>query len=779
MSGIHPSLAVSNSSGECGIGALVPWAGKLWFVTYGPHKPWGSDDKLYELSPGLELRARPESVGGTPADRMIHNETNQLVLGPYFIDQNGRVRAVPPALMPGRLTAAARHLFDPARKIYIATMEEGLYEVDARTLAVREIFPDGNTRGDTAGSLLPGAHGKGAYTAQGRLVYCNNGEYGKWGPRPYHGPAGCLAEWDGKKWTVLERHPFTEVTGPGGIRGNAKPGDPLWALGWDDRSVLLKLLDRGKWSAFRLPKGSHTYDAAHGWFTEWPRIRDVDLGGGNLLMNMHGTLFAFPRGFSRAHTAGIRPLSTYLKVFGDFCRWKDRIVFACDDSDRLGPNRRLCGRSQSNLWWVEPSRLKRLGPLLGLGGPWVRDRVKAGVPSDPYLFAGYPGRMVHVLQDSGRTVTFTFEVDPGGAGRWKKILTLSVPPGGYAFHIFPSRPKGEWIRVRADKDVPHATVYFHYTGKGVSEEGEKKIFSSLARPGDREPLSLGLLRAGEGKEMLLGFAARVLEPDGRIRDAGFYRVGADLVPRPVEDTSAEKTFLKKAAPGKSRILVDRASAILVDAFGKRYRLPRGPEIYDALPKTLQSRQVRNVVTERGLLNCRGAFYELPEPASGGAAKIKPICTHDRLITDFCSWRGLLVLAGTRLRSEKDGHFFPGADGKCGLWFGAIDDLWKLGKPTGDGGPWKDTPVRKSVPSDPYLMTGYDRMSLEISHDAKIPVVFTLQVDPNGEGLWATYARFRVPPNQTLRHAFPKGYHACWARLTASRPCRATALFHYR
>ncbi|HHI68505.1 MAG TPA: hypothetical protein ENJ97_04175, partial [Planctomycetes bacterium] len=147
VSGIYPALAVSNSSGECGIGAVVPWAGRLWFVTYGPHKPWGSDDKLYELSPSLELRARPESVGGTPADRMIHDETDQLVIGPYFIDRTGRVRAVPPALMPGRLTAAARHLFDPTRKLYIATMEEGLYEVDARTLAVREIFPDGNTIG--------------------------------------------------------------------------------------------------------------------------------------------------------------------------------------------------------------------------------------------------------------------------------------------------------------------------------------------------------------------------------------------------------------------------------------------------------------------------------------------------------------------------------------------------------------------------------------------------------------------------------------------------------
>ena len=49
-----------------------------------------------------------------------------------------------------------------------------------------------------------------------------------------------------------------------------------------------------------------------------------------------------------------------------------------------------------------------------------------------------------------------------------------------------------------------------------------------------------------------------------------------------------------------------------------------------------------------------------------------------------------------------------ADGKLGLWFGAIDDLWKLGKPVGVGGPWKHTAVKAGKPSDAYLMTGYDK-----------------------------------------------------------------------
>ena len=140
VSGVYPHLVMYNNEGECGTGAVVPWAGDLWVVTYGPHCPVGSSDKLYRIKPDLTRETFPASVGGTHADRMIHRETNQLLIGPYVIDAKGNVRVVPPARMPGRLTGAARHLTDPASKVYVATMETGLYELDMRTLAVNTLI---------------------------------------------------------------------------------------------------------------------------------------------------------------------------------------------------------------------------------------------------------------------------------------------------------------------------------------------------------------------------------------------------------------------------------------------------------------------------------------------------------------------------------------------------------------------------------------------------------------------------------------------------------------
>ena len=63
FSGIYPHLAMFNNEGECGTGAVVPWANKLWVITYGPHLPFGSSDKLYEITPALEQIIRELRAG--------------------------------------------------------------------------------------------------------------------------------------------------------------------------------------------------------------------------------------------------------------------------------------------------------------------------------------------------------------------------------------------------------------------------------------------------------------------------------------------------------------------------------------------------------------------------------------------------------------------------------------------------------------------------------------------------------------------------------------------
>jgi hypothetical protein len=331
VSGIYPHLAYYNNEGECGTGAVVPWADRLWVITYGPHLPFGSSDKLYEITPELEQIVRPESIGGTPANRMIHQESSQLFIGPYAIDANRNVNVISYEEMPGRHTGNARHLFDPANKIYYGTMEEGFYEVDVNTLEPTLLYEDRNVTNqkekdesaNLPSALLKGVHGKGLYSGQGVMVYSNNGEAGQLALEQFDIEAGSLSEWDGKDWTLVRRNQFVEVTGPGGIYGNQNPEtDPIWATGWDHKSVLLGVRNpETGWDFFRLPKASHSYDGAHGWNTEWPRIRDVGTDGNpDYLMTMHGMFWRFPESFTAENSAGVRPRSAYLKVIGDFTR---------------------------------------------------------------------------------------------------------------------------------------------------------------------------------------------------------------------------------------------------------------------------------------------------------------------------------------------------------------------------------------------------------------------------------------------------------------------------
>ncbi len=777
VSGIYPHLAYFNTSGECGTGAVVPWADRLWIVTYAPHKPKGSDDQLYEIDSALRITARPESVGGTPANRFIHRESQQLFIGLHAIDAQGRVRTIPYEKMYGRPTGNARHLTDPANKIYYASMEEGFYEVDVHTLAVTELFRDEQLK-DGRKANLPGYHGKGLYSGQGRLIYANNGEHGKAALVNPEVSSGVLASWDGvaENWSAVRRNQFTEVTGPGGLTGNAAPAtDPVWSIGWDHRSLILQVLDHGAWHSYRLPKSSHSYDGAHGWNTEWPRIRDI--GETDLLMTMHGAFWRFPKNFDAMHSAGIVPRSNYLKVIGDFARWNDQVVLGCDDTAQSEfLNKRKAkgalagpGQSQSNLWFIDPAQLDRLGPPIGRGAVWLNDSVKADTPSDAFLFAGFDQRLLHLAHDAPAAVTFTLEVDRLGNNTWSELRRLEVPAGGYAFTEFSPSETGAWIRVRTSRDCAHLTATFSYRATDARTTTAASLFTGLATDASKKPLG-GLLHARGAGKKTLGLA---------VGDT-FYEMGPELQLRPSAEPGAAAWMQKHVAIPRDALALDAASVIYTDEAGKRWRLPRGRADYRLEGPLGFERTDREVCTERDLLNAAGTFFELPAENAGGIAKVRALTTHNRRIQDYASWRGLLVLTGLDAEAPvSNSHIVRSTDGKAAVWLGVVDDLWRLGKPVGVGGPWKDTAVQPGVASDSYLLTGYDRKTLTLSHTSALPVRFRVEVDLTGTGQWVNYRNVDVPAGQALAHAFPAAYQAYWIRFVAESATTATAWLDYK
>lgn len=787
-SGVYPHLAYYNNEGECGTGAVVPWKNRLWVVTYGPHLPWGSSDKLYEINDTLGIIERPESVGGTPAGRLIHRESNQLFIGPYAIDCNRNVRTISYKEAQGRYTGIAPHLFDPTEKVYIATMEEGFYEVDVNTLKTNTLYRDvnGGAHDDTevnpTNNLLPGAHGKGLYSGQGVLVFSNNGEATHEALEKFNVPSGCLAEWNGKEWKVVRRNQFTEVTGPGGIYGNTHPEtDPIWALGWDYKSLLLALREEGEWKFFRLPKASNSYDGAHGWNTEWPRIRNIGTEGApDYLMTMHGMFWHFPETFRIDDTKGIRPRSSYLKVIGDFSRWHDNIIFGCDDTAqkeflntrKIKGNLGGPGQSNSNLWFVEPERIDNLGPTNAFGSVWMNDAVKAGEVSDPFLFNNWDNRCVWVQNDNKEKVCFTFEVDVQGNGEWTVLRTENIEPKSSSFIAFAPEEKGEWIRVSVDKScIVSATFAFAMNEKRSSTSDA--IFKGVAQV-DEKPDSEGLLYCLGDNRRSLGILAKTSVGEK------YYELSGDMKLEGKDDIKTTEHIRENfKIDTEKAVEISEGSVLIVDDKERRWRLPLGKNEFTTLMKQNKLRICREVATERDLFNCHGTFYELPAENADGFAKLRPISSHNLRVNDYASYRGLLILTGVNFSNENNERMVVSDDNKFALWAGVIDDLWKLGKPVGSGGPWVDTQVEANIYSDPYLIGFYDDRVLNISHKSSYPVRFYVEVDPVGDGCWMNYTQFDIEPGESFMHHFSSAFQARWIRFKTDRKCIATTWLEYK
>ena len=921
ISGVYPHLTtygVYSQNGahfkpnhnECGIGAIVPWAGKLWMVNYAPHMPKGSEHKLYSVDSDLSMpiMVHRESVGGTPAGRMIHQESNQLLIGHHLIDAEGNVRTIQPSVMPMRVTAITRHLKDPENMVYYIDMEGAIWEANVHTLEVNRLFK----------KPVPGWHGKGGYVSQGRLVVSNNGEHrvGDYKDLKAGGEAkteeerGVLAEWDGQEWRIVERRQFTEVTGPTGIAGGSDGDDPIWTMGWDRRSVRLKLLENGQWHTYLLPKAAYCNDALHGWYTEWPRIREIT--DGRWMMDMHGMFFDFPKSFSVANTSGLRPIGSHLRYVPDFCAWNDQLVLATDETSIQGNP--LAGQPQSNLWFGQYKDLKTWGPANGYGGPWIDDKVLANQWTDPFLVAGFAQRCLHLavgrlkpLMENAKRCTdqqqinsmpdtlsklprvtvargdwrqpapgYSFTVDqpvtvflavdrrgdpkmdnswqpteleinwgndhrdriykreidagsvvipPNGTNHWNNSFGMphlafvqsrdadvQIMPDGRSTVTVPSEPvesldtspvtisaqidvqgtnqwtdldsfrlehqestsivlpsdlDATWIRFRVDRNCV-ATAFLHQTSAYPNASADsKEIFNGLADVEDQQSIS-GLVYAAKRNRNL-----RIATADDHCYE--FSKAQFEFTSDSRDDQLIE---LLRVEP---EFTIDEAS-VIVEYQGQRYRLPKGHSAYDRPFTSGWPRALREVESERTIANIHGTFYEVPLVTNGAPPAwnlIRPISSHRKQISDFCSWNGLLVLSGIKSDARDDGHIFRDPKLGMGLWLGGVDDLWKFGKPVGVGGPWKNSVVHANVPSDPYLLTGYDKRAITVSHADSTKVRFRLEIDIDGNGRWIEYKTLDCPAGKEVSHEIPTGISACWIRTICDQDTTATVQLTYR
>ena len=216
-------------------------------------------------------------------------------------------------------------------------------------------------------------------------------------------------------------------------------------------------------------------------------------------MTMHGLFLHFPATFAFDNTAGIRPRSAYLKVIGDFARWDDQLVFGCDDSaQKEFLNKRKAkggiegpGQSNSNLWFTPLSKPDELGPATAEGAVWAKEEVKANEVSEPFLFRGWDKRSCWIKNGGKEPVTYSFEIDITGNDQWTSFKDVTLEPGKAINMPFTPADKGEWIRVKVDKNT-YTTVSFNYATPDNRTFEIDNMFAGLTNVGNENTLG-GLL----------------------------------------------------------------------------------------------------------------------------------------------------------------------------------------------------------------------------------------------------------------------------------------------
>lgn len=455
FSGIQPHLAQVGELGpprsEIGVGALMPWAGMLYVQNYNSHKEdSGSGVSLRRIHPDMTMEVVTETLGvdGTYTNRFVHFPSNQIVIGPHVIDAEHHIRTVP-ELRPLRVCGTTRHLTDPDNLVYVLCMEGELFELNMYTLECRQIADLNQELDVPDGEWV--VHYKDCYTSFGRLVVCSN---------DYHEPdwagkrsGGRLAEFDGREWTILERKPFTAVS------GRHEFGGTIFATGWDQASAILKVFTEsdGKWTTYRLPKASHTFD--HKWQTEWPRIRETEHE--RLLMDHHGMYYELSPWAYGGRIWGVRPISTHLWVLADFCSWRGMLVLGADNASPSHGESPTTAEPQSGLWFGKTDDLWSFGKPSGWGGPWWLADVRAEVSSDPYLMTGFEHKCLHLENHGDKPLTVTVELDVHGHGHFSTHTEITVEPRQLHSYVFPTGLSAHWVRVTPQQNgVASAQLFY-------------------------------------------------------------------------------------------------------------------------------------------------------------------------------------------------------------------------------------------------------------------------------------------------------------------------------
>lgn len=455
------SAKLAATRSEIGIGALMPWNDRLYYSTYLADNLQGRGGRIgYIDTSGNDVLVLQHDSCHT--GRLVHYETNQLLMGPCVIEADGTVHTVS-TLIPLRVTGWARHIVSPSTKAYCITMQGMLYEVDLTTY-VASVIVDMRTPLGLTKFHFKACHTTSAYYSNQRLVVVSNVQ-SKPGD---NANSGILAIFDGTStWTTKSNLSHIEIT------GNYDTSDGLmFGTGMDHKSPFLTTPQSnvGTFYRYRFPYGTKTQNY---YITqEWMRIRPVMTE--RYLMNAFGTWFRLSPWLAHASAGGIENYGTpgtdyprleavanYLDTVTDFCVWDGKFAIGTNNmSDQYG-KWPTAGQSQSAIKFGDIEDIWRGGKASGSGYLWYKEAIVNGTPSDAMLMRGYDKKTIFLRNNTGTAVNIAIKlIDYSDAHQYgsavavagNTMVTVSMPDGVSA----------DWFTLTPDANISNFSAWVNY-----------------------------------------------------------------------------------------------------------------------------------------------------------------------------------------------------------------------------------------------------------------------------------------------------------------------------